>query len=267
MKSQRILGLLLAIATALGIAACKGKSPDASASGGAAAKAAAASAGPVTPLGTSSIEGKVTLRGTPPPPTMLRMDADNFCLMQHPQPVPSDADAIHDGAVQWALVYVKSGLPAGARFAVPSSPAVLDQVGCMYVPHVLGVMAGQTLLVKNSDATLHNVHALCSANKAFNLGLPLKDMTQERHFDKAEWPPFHIKCDVHNWMSAWGAVFDHPFFAVTDAAGRYRIAGLPAGTYTVAAWHETLGTQEATVTVADHQAQTADLALSAPATR
>jgi hypothetical protein len=105
-------------------------------------------------------------------------------------------------------------------------------------------------VVRNSDETLHNVHALPVDNPSFNEGQPFADMEMTRTFSEPEvMVPF--KCDVHPWMSAYAGVVDHPFFAVSGADGRFDLEGLPAGTYTVEAWHEELGSARREVTVAD----------------
>ncbi len=144
------------------------------------------------------------------------------------------------------FVYVKSGI--SGTYPPPAAPAVIDQKGCTYHPHVFGMVAGQSLDILNSDDTLHNIHSLPEKNESFNLGMPVKGMKYTKKFDKPE-VMIHIKCDVHGWMSAYCGVVPHPFFSVTAADGTYAIKNLPAGTYTIEAWHEKLGTQTQQVTV------------------
>src|SRR6266542_3184505 len=110
-------------------------------------------------------------------------------------------------------------------------------------------MVGQPLEIKNSDTTLHNVHAMPNNNTQFNEGQPVP-MSTTKKFDKAELVPFRIKCDVHGWMKAWMAVMPHPFFAVSQMNGSFTIPNLPPGTYTIVAWHEKYGPKEQQVTVA-----------------
>jgi plastocyanin len=226
-------------------------------------EAASAAAAPVVATGGSTISGKVSFAGTAPAQEKLKMDADNYCKTMHSGAVEGQEVVVNNGSLQWVMVYVKSGLPAGNKYAMPSEPVSLDQLGCMYTPHVFGVRAGQKVKIINSDATLHNIHPLPVINAQFNIGMPLKGMTQEKTFDKAELPPFHIKCDVHKWMSSYCGVFDHPFFAVTDKDGGYKITGLPAGTYTIETWQEKLGTQTQTVTVTGTDSKTADFSYKA----
>lgn len=146
--------------------------------------------------------------------------------------------------VRNVLVYVKDGL-GDRKFEPKKEPATLDQHGCQYKPHVLGVMEGQEVIIKNSDDTNHNIHFLPKVNEEFNKTQPKKDMTDKITL-KAE-APFHVKCDVHPWMGAHIGVFKHPFFAVTGEEGTFELKGLPAGKYTVVAWHEKWGEQTATV--------------------
>ncbi len=223
--------------------------------------ATAAAAAPAA--GGATISGKISFAGTPPAMETLKMDADNYCKSNHPAPVKSEEVVVNNGAVQWVMIYVKSGLPAGTKYPVPADPVTLDQMGCMYTPHVFGVRAGQKVKIVNSDETLHNIHPLPAVNAQFNIGMPLKGMTQEKVFDKPELPPFHIKCDVHKWMSSYCGVFDNPFFAVSDKDGSFKITGLPAGSYVIEAWQEKLGTQDQNVTVTGTETKTADFTFKA----
>lgn len=201
------------------------------------------------PQGTARIVAKVVLNGTPPPPTRLPMNADPVCAKRH-QTAAALSQTVEvgaDGALKDALVFVKDGV-TGA-YPAPAAPATLDQAGCIFVPHVLGVMAGQSLQIINSDPTLHNIHPLPVINAGFNIGMPVQGMKQTRVFSRAE-APFHVKCDVHPWMSAYVGVFSHPFFGVSDEQGQVELKNLPAGTFQVQAWQEKYGVQTQSVTVA-----------------
>jgi plastocyanin len=174
------------------------------------------------------------------------MDSDPRCV---PEPGATSELLLvgPDNGLQNVFVYVKDGLGA-RRYPVPTTPVVLDQKGCRYVPHVFGVQVGQTVNISNSDPTLHNVHAVPGANREFNFGQPAKVPPASRVFDQPEiMIPF--RCDVHGWMNAHAGVVAHPFFAVTKPDGSFEIKGLPAGTFTIEAWHEQLGTQAQSVTV------------------
>jgi plastocyanin len=146
------------------------------------------------------------------------------------------------------IVSVSKGLPAGKAWPVPTEAAIMDQQGCRYVPHVLAVRVGQPVRFLNSDALFHNVHTLPKANRDANVPMPASRKEVAETFTKEE-GPFGVKCDVHPWMQGWVRVFSHPFYAVTRDDGAFRIPDLPAGSYELTAWHETLGTKTVNVTV------------------
>ncbi len=214
----------------------------------AAASASAAASGPAAgATGNASITGKIVFEGPVPKPEKFKMTADAFCAKAHPGEVERpDIEIGPDRAIKDVFVYVKSGITG--TYPPPATAAVIDQRGCTYHPHVFGVVTGQNIEILNSDPTLHNIHSLPEKNEAFNLGMPVQGMKYTKKFDKPE-VMVRIKCDVHGWMSAYCGVVAHPFFAVTAADGTYTIKGLPAGTYTIEAWHEKFGTQTQQVTV------------------
>jgi plastocyanin len=222
---------------------CGGGSPESSSQ----TPAAGAQARPTdTADGPGVITGTISLDGAIPTPRPLRMDSDPKCVAD-PGAMSETLLVGPDGGVQNVLVYVKDGL--GARtYPVPTTPVTLDQKGCRYSPHVFGVQVGQPVMISNSDATLHNVNAAPKNNRAFNFGQPASVPAVARTFDKPE-VMIPLRCDVHGWMNAYVGVVAHPFFAVTKDDCRFEIKGLPAGTYTIEAWHEQLGTQTQSVTV------------------
>ncbi len=210
----------------------------------------------VAPMGTASVSGMVSFEGDAPERAPIRMKPE--CMDQHDSDPLSDVLVVGGtGGVQSAFVFVSSGLPEDMTFPTPDEPAVLDQYGCMYVPHVMGVQTGQTIRIENSDPFQHNIHPIPEINRGFNESTPNEGDYLEKAFLVAEIPPIEVKCDVHPWMLAYVGVLDHPYFAVSDADGNFSIEGLPAGEYTVTAWHSTLGTQEMTVTVGDGEAASA----------
>ena len=211
------------------------------------------------PTGGAAISGKVTLSGTAPAREKIKMAADPACMQQHPDVVLKQDVVANNGSLQYVLVYVKEGLQG--TFPAPAEAVTINQTGCMYEPHVFGIQVGQKLEITNGDPTLHNINCQATNNKKFNIAQPTKGMKSTKSFDQPEvGVPF--KCNVHPWMAAYAGVFSHPFFAVTDANGAFSIKGLPAGTYTLEAWHEKLGTQSQKITVADGETKELNLSFS-----
>ena len=189
------------------------------------------------------------------------MAADPNCAKKHSSPPMSEMLVLGEGnTVANIFVSVTGGLPGGS-YPPPPEPAVLDQDGCRYVPHVLGVMQGQQLKILNSDGLLHNVHALPKVNKTFNMAMPASRTETEVTFTEQE-EMFKVKCDVHPWMGAYVQVMSHPFFDVTEQDGGFNLANLPAGSYEVTTWHEKLGRSTQTVEVTDGQSVELNFALS-----
>jgi plastocyanin len=206
----------------------------------------------------STVTGTVTFAGKVPTLKPLAMDADPACAKKHSKPVLAEMLALGNGNTMGnILVWVSKGLPAGKTFPVPKTPVTLDQRGCIYVPHVMGIMVGQQYRILNSDGILHNIHTLPKVNPSFNRAMPATLKETSTTFAKPE-AVFNIKCDVHPWMSAYIAVFTHPFFSTTATDGKFTITGLDAGTYEITAWHERLGTQSASVTVTGSDTKTQD---------
>ena len=186
----------------------------------------------------AELTGRVVLQGTPPAEITIDMASspDKTCGAAHSQPVTTRHYVVgKDGGLANVLVYIKSGLE-GKTFSAPAEGPVLDQAGCLYEPYVMGVMVNQKFKIKNSDATLHNVHATPKINTEFNFAQPVKEQVNEKSFDKPE-VPVRFMCNVHAWMFAYVGVFDHPYFAVTDKEGNFKISGVPNGKYTVEAYH------------------------------
>ncbi len=257
------LSLLIAAGCLIWITGCGGGSGEAGGGGEAAESSemeSAAPAAPMEPLGTASISGSIAFTGEAPKRMRIRQGPE--CSELNPEPVRTEAVIVNDNnTLKNVFVYVKEGLE-GHTFPPPAEPVVFDQRGCMYHPHVFGVQAGQTIKILNSDPLLHNIHALPEKNRPFNFGMPKKGDERERAFNTPE-IMVKIKCDVHAWMGAWAGVVDNPYFAVSGDDGSFSIEGLPAGTYTLEAWHEEYGTQTMTVTVGDGEAATADFSYSA----
>jgi plastocyanin len=245
MKSHSLRTLAVLAAVLILVACGGGGGEEAAAPAPEAAPEAAPSAG-----GSGSIAGTVTYNNGDPD-TEIKMDADPVCAGLHDDAVHTETVAVSDaGQLANVFVYIKEGASGGAA---PTEAHVLDQQGCLYQPHVSGIQVGQKLIIRNSDPTLHNVHAMPAVNAEFNQGQPFQGMELEKTFDQAEvMIPF--KCDVHPWMSSYMAVLDHGYFAVSGADGGFSIGDLPAGDYVVEAWHEALGTQSESITVGDGEA-------------
>jgi hypothetical protein len=193
------------------------------------------------------VKGSVTLKGDAPAPMRFK-NFDDRAKALFPDGILHEPVAVDkEKHVRSALVYVKAGLE-GRRFDVPKEPKTLDVEGFQLRPRMLGIMAGQDLVVTNKDDLLHAVHALprAAGNKEFNTGLPGKGMSRNARFPTPEVAIKVVTEDHHDWELAWVAVLPHPCFAVTDEQGRYEIKGLPPGKYTLEAWQEncTPATQE-----------------------
>jgi plastocyanin len=204
----------------------------------------------VDPATAATVAGKATLEGAMPANQPIRMNADPACVKANTGQNPTQETFVGEGGgLGNVFVYVQSGL--SGSFPAPTTAVTLDQKACRYVPHVFGVQVGQPIDIVNSDATLHNIHATPKTNQEFNTAQPIQGMKTQHTFTAKEGDvvvPF--KCDVHGWMNAYVGVLDHPYFAVTKPDGSFSIPNLPPGSYTLAAWHERLGTQTMQVTVA-----------------
>lgn len=207
------------------------------------------------------VTGKVSFEGAAPKGQRLKMNADPVCMKAHKDAVMSEeVVANSNGTLKNVLVFVKDGL-GSKKFDASSGKLTFDQHGCVYTPHVLGIQTGQELVVKNSDPTLHNVHSLSKENPQFNVAQPKQGMTLTKKFDKPE--VFKVKCEVHTWMGAYIGVFSHPFYAVTGDDGSFSLKKLPAGEYTIEAWHEKYGSQTMKVKVGATGATTGDFKFAA----
>ena len=222
-------------------------------------KKAEAPAPAMDPAAAATITGKVTFSGEKPASKAISMDAVPACANQYKGTIPADDTIVNPNAtLKNVFVYVKAGLPA-RQWPAPATPVSLDQKGCIYTPRVLGIMTGQDLEISNNDPSMHNVHPMPKNNKEWNTSQAPKGEKIVKQFDKEDiMIPF--KCNVHPWMRAYVGVVSHPFFAVTGDDGSFTLKGLPPGDYTLAAWHEKLGTQEIKVSVAAKESKAADFA-------
>jgi plastocyanin len=210
-----------------------------------------AAAAPATSAGSASVSGKISFEGTPPAAEKVKLTADAKCAEMHKDGLMRQQIKVKDGGLAEVLVYVKSGL--SGTYPPPEEPVLLDQNGCDYAPHMVAMMAGQKLKIRNSDDTLHNIHPRPQANTEFNQGQAKKGMEMQKLFDKPELL-IPVGCDVHPWMRAYISVLSNPFFAVTGEDGSFEIKGLPAGEYEIEAAHGKLKTVSSKVTVKDGEA-------------
>jgi plastocyanin len=213
----------------------------------------------VDPATASTIRGNIQFTGKPPAPIEIDMGMDPGCTIANPEKNFSQQFVVgKGGGLANVYVYIKEGLE-GQSFAIPSTPVVLGQKGCRYEPHVLALMAGQTLRIENSDPTMHNIHAQPSeaSNPEWNLSQAPKAASIDKTFHDPE-VMMPIKCNQHPWMKAYVNVAANPFYAVTDVQGNFEIAGLPPGDYTIAAVHEALGEQTQKISVGMKESKTVD---------
>lgn len=226
-----------------------GETPPAPAESEGSSAAAPAAGGETASGSASGVMGKITFSGERPERSVIEVEGDAKCKEMHAdEPLLSDREVVsEDGGIQWAFVQITN--PPEKDYPLPAEPAVLDQVGCRYTPHVLGMRAGQELEVRNSDNTLHNVRSISRINRGRNFGQPAG--SEPRIMDEFKKPEegVRMKCDIHPWMTGFVFVMDHPYWAVTDENGNYSIEGLPPGEYKVEVWHEKYKLQRHTVTV------------------
>jgi plastocyanin len=242
---------VLACSAILATTACT-KKEEAPASNAMAEQPAPAAATPIDPATVATVSGTVKFDGTAPKAAKIDMSQDPGCKGAN----EAENVVVSGGNLANVFVYVKDGL--GTRtFDVPKDPVVLEQQGCQYHPHVLGVMAGQTVQIKNADPTTHNIHPTPKDNREWNESQPPQAPAIEKNFAREE-IMLPVKCNQHPWMKMYINVVKSPFYAVTGKDGKYTITGLPPGDYTIAFVQEKLGEQDQKVTVAAKESKTVD---------
>jgi plastocyanin len=235
--------LALVLSSALLAAGCGEPKPTEKAAPGPAAAAKPIEYFHVDPATAGSLRGKIAFTGAKPARTAISMESEAGCQQAHAgHPVYEESVVVgKDGGLANAFVYIQTGLE-GKTFEPVKEAVTLDQHGCLFVPRVIGIRAGQTLDLKNSDAVSHNVHPMPKETREFNEQQSPQAPDVQHRFPRPE-IMIPVKCNVHAWMHAYIGVMEHPYFAVTGADGAFEFANLPPGDYTVAVWHEKLGNQ------------------------
>lgn len=206
-------------------------------------------------IGDSSVSGRVLFLGEPPERKELNMSGEAACRKPGDVALSEDLIVNDNGTLRNAYVHIVSGL--GDRvFAPPATELQMDQRGCMFIPHLLAASSNQIIAFKSSDTVVHNVRTISKLNPRFNVSMAGRGRTVRRFFPQPE--IVQIRCDIHAWMSAYIAVSDNPFHAVTGEDGAYSIKGLPAGTFEIEVWHERLGTSRQSVTLGEGEREDLD---------
>jgi hypothetical protein len=202
------------------------------------------------PVLAGTISGKVAYTGMPAKQRAIDMSKEPGCASQHAAPVTNETVVTGpNNALNNVVIYVSSGAPADSQ--VPAQAVTFEQKGCQYIPHILPMHVNQELRIINSDQSPHNVHPLAKANREWNKSqMPGAAPIVER-YDKAEFIP--VKCSVHPWMRGYFAVLKTSHYDVSKGGGDFKLPNLPPGKYTITAWHEDYGTQNAEVTVSGNE--------------
>lgn len=211
---------------------------------------------------TSTVSGRILFEGPAPEMPFLDMGSDRYCQRAGLGLMSEEVRITEEGMLANVIVYVQSGHDPSLTYPAPSEPAVLDQDRCVYSPRVLTLMAGQELLIRNSDATLHNVHGQDGSETLFNFAQTSGPREDIEVFTEPRMP-VHIGCGLHRWMDTYLGVFDHPFHTTSGTGGRYTLP-LPPGTYQIAAWHERYGESIQTVEVAAGESAVMDFTFGEP---
>ncbi|HKV81542.1 MAG TPA: carboxypeptidase regulatory-like domain-containing protein [Candidatus Sulfotelmatobacter sp.] len=210
---------------------------------------------PIDQATVGEITGKVSFAGEKPQLPVIHMDQDPVCVSKHNTPVHVDDGEVNANAtLPNVFVYIKEGAE-NYRFATPTQPVTLDQNGCMYQPHVVGVMVGQDLHIISSDQTTHNIHPMPKDNREWNESQPPGAAPLDKQFVHSE-IMIPVKCNQHPWMKAYVGVVKNPFYDVTGSDGTFTIKGIPPGDYTLEAWTATFGVQDQKLTVAPKATET-----------
>jgi plastocyanin len=254
MKTEKMMAVLAStVLPVFLLAGCSKKEAPAEQPAPSAASTPAPAATPIDPATAATITGTVKFDGPAPKLAKIDMSQDPNCKGSN----TAETVVTSGGNLSNVFVYVKEGL-GDRTFSVPTDPVVLDQSGCRYHPHVLGVMAGQTLKIVNSDPTTHNIHPTPKDNREWNESQAPQSAPLAKTFSREE-ILLPVQCNQHPWMKMFIGVVKNPFFAVTGPDGKFEIKGLPPGDYTIAFVQEKLGEQTQKVTLGAKDSKTVDI--------
>ena len=257
-KNWKAFLAILAVGCVLILGACSKKENTEQSENTTEGTAAPATAAPIDPSTVATVSGTVKFDGTAPKPAKIDMSQDPACKGTN----QAETVEVSNGDLANVFVYVKEGL-GNRTFDVPKDAVELNQEGCRYHPHVLGVMAGQNVEIKNDDKTTHNIHPTPKAgNQEWNESQGPGAAPIVKSFGREE-IMLPVKCNQHPWMKMYINVVKSPFYAVTDKSGKYEIKGLPPGDYTLAFVHEKYGEQTQKVTLAPKDSKTVDTTFKA----
>jgi plastocyanin len=240
----KILASFFAIVLAISTAGC-GKKPTSESDETPAINPAAK---PVDPASAGTVTGIVKFAGTPPKMKTIDMASVASCAKLHDSPATAETVVVGDNSsLQNVVVYLKGDF---SQYSFPKSttPVQIDQRGCVFLPHVVALMTGESLRFTNSDAATHNVAAVSAHRQGFNESLTPGAAPIERTFPREE-IAIPVKCNIHPWMKFYAAVLTHPYFQVTGKDGSFTLKNIPPGTYTLTAWHERYGAKQQTIVV------------------
>jgi plastocyanin len=260
MKISNGKSILAAAALAFVMVSCGGKTDTEQP---AAAGGAAPAGQPVDMATVGTLTGTIKLDGAAPAAHKINMTADAYCLGQHASAPVMDQEVVTGtgGTLGNVVVYIQEDM-GKYGFTTPSDTAKIDQKGCQYTPHIVAMMAGQTLQVTNSDNTTHNIHPIPKDNREWNESQAPNTAPLMKVFSRAE-NGIPVKCNVHPWMKSYIFAFKNPYFSVTGSDGKFTISNLPPGTYTIVAWQEKFGTVTQSVTIGPKESKAVDLTFKA----
>lgn len=265
MKPLRSQSTLLAMAMAVLALACNSNSSKAPSDHAPATEKKPEAKTPPAPKGpVGTIVGTVKFDGAAPEMPELLRGADPFCAQTT---MKAETVVVNEnGTLRNVFARIAPGeVPP---VAAPDAPVVVDQTQCMYRPRVQGAVVGQTIAVKNSDGTMHNVHGRALAmgermgtRSLFNMGQP-KGAPNATYKVESGVEVVALKCDVHGWMKGFVVISDNPYFSTTGKDGTFRIENVPVGTHKVQLWHELYGVKTAEVTVEEGKEATVTVSYS-----